>query len=992
MKKSTRGHTSGLKQILQRSWTIILLLLVSLFTFAQPNTWVRTPKSGADLLAGRFAAVSFSIGDKAYMGTGRDDRRPITYPLQPSVENYDDFWEYNQTTHAWRQMARFMGAARSEATGFSIGDTGYVGFGRSGQFPFVYDDFYQFDPVANAWTRKRSLGDALGLPRARAVGFSINGKGYIGTGGISVPIQAAAALVINYYLSFLPLLPSPAQEAYALELAAKVGTSMVTLSDFWEFDPKDGPNGKWSQVRDFSGGKRNAAVGLTIGGKGYVVAGSDEFGAKNDAWEYNPNIGQDPNNGRKGTWTQKNTYPGGATTIATGFSIGNLGYIQSGADFWEFNPANISGQWVRRASFPGAGNSVSTGFSIGSIGYVGFGNTAQDYKTCVLENPLNHTCLIEINHNVKVPSNEVFEYHPYPYLNTIVDFSSIKAGSPFAVRFISINDLNNGNSFIAQLSDAAGNFTSPVTIGTGVLSPGSVNGSINAIIPANFPAGKGYHIRVIAVNPAIYGGNAPAIEIIAIPPSITTNVTVTSFCAPSSVKVSFTASGAFTTGNTFTAQLSDANGSFANAVNIGTVTSLQSGTINATIPSNIMAGIAYRIRVVSSKPVVNGSNNSTNLTINSTPILTSTLSPAAICNNSNFTYIPTGSPSGTTFGWSRAAVPGISNPATSSAPSNTSGAIREKLTNSTGSPVNVGYLYSLNNHGCTNTTAFKVMVTVKPSPLVKTKNITVYLDANGKSTVIPGQINNGSVSYCGALSLALSKTSFNCDNIGANTVTLTVTDGSGNSTSGTATVMVIDKLAPSITDVSAIPNVLWPPDHQMNDVTINYTASDNCGTVSSSLSVTSNEPVNGKGDGDTSPDWIILNDHHVQLRAERSGKGNGRVYTITITSTDASGNTSTQTNLVNVPHNGNPKMDYVDQLFDCRVIPNPSSHYFELQVNSGSNEKIEVNLYDIRGRFLSRMNAVKNQVLRFGSNLRPGTYMVEVIQGQHQQRIFVIKE
>jgi hypothetical protein len=85
-------------------------------------------------------------------------------------------------------------------------------------------------------------------------------------------------------------------------------------------------------------------------------------------------------------------------------------------------------------------------------------------------------------------------------------------------------------------------------------------------------------------------------------------------------------------------------------------------------------------------------------------------------------------------------------------------------------------------------------------------------------------------------------------------------------------------------------------------------------------------------------------------------------------------------------------MDYVDQLFDCKVIPNPSSHYFELHVNSGSNEKIEVNLYDINGKFLSKMNAAKNQSLRFGSNLRPGTYMVEVIQGQQHQKIYLIKQ
>jgi hypothetical protein len=228
--------------------------------------------------------------------------------------------------------------------------------------------------------------------------------------------------------------------------------------------------------------------------------------------------------------------------------------------------------------------------------------------------------------------------------------------------------------------------------------------------------------------------------------------------------------------------------------------------------------------------------------------------------------------------------------------------------------------------------------------------------------------------------------------VGITTNRFVATSSSGQKDTCSFTVTVLDKEAPVITQVSASPSSLWPPNHQMKDVTINYTASDNCGGVTSKLSVSSNEPVNGTGDGDTSPDWIIVNDHHVQLRAERSGRGNGRVYTITIISRDASGNTSTQTTQVVVPHNSNGKMDYVDQLFECKVIPNPSSQYFELQVNSGSNEKIEVNLYDIRGRFLSKMNAVNYQTLRFGSNLRPGTYMVEVTQGLQRQRIYVVKQ
>ncbi len=66
-------------------------------------------------------------------------------------------------------------------------------------------------------------------------------------------------------------------------------------------------------------------------------------------------------------------------------------------------------------------------------------------------------------------------------------------------------------------------------------------------------------------------------------------------------------------------------------------------------------------------------------------------------------------------------------------------------------------------------------------------------------------------------------------------------------------------------------------------------------------SVDSNEPAM-VGSGDTTPDWVIRGPLAVELRAERSGGGRGRVYTLTLQCTDASGNTSTTTSLVTVPH------------------------------------------------------------------------------------------
>ena len=87
----------------------------------------------------------------------------------------------------------------------------------------------------------------------------------------------------------------------------------------------------------------------------------------------------------------------------------------------------------------------------------------------------------------------------------------------------------------------------------------------------------------------------------------------------------------------------------------------------------------------------------------------------------------------------------------------------------------------------------------------------------------------------------------------------------------------------------------------MANVTVNYTVTDNCGTPDCVLTVASNEPANGLGDGNTASDWEIVDAHHVRLRAERSGKGTGRIYTITVTCSDSIDNSSAQTVTVKVP-------------------------------------------------------------------------------------------
>ncbi|MCF8295662.1 MAG: T9SS type A sorting domain-containing protein, partial [Bacteroidales bacterium] len=94
----------------------------------------------------------------------------------------------------------------------------------------------------------------------------------------------------------------------------------------------------------------------------------------------------------------------------------------------------------------------------------------------------------------------------------------------------------------------------------------------------------------------------------------------TTLCPGQSVSVPYTKTHTATGGNVFTAQLSDANGSFINPVSIGSLTTTSNGTISCTIPPGTPTGTGYRIRVVGSIPVVGGTDNGTNLTVNSSVV------------------------------------------------------------------------------------------------------------------------------------------------------------------------------------------------------------------------------------------------------------------------------------------------------------------------------------------------------------------------------------
>jgi Zn-dependent metalloprotease len=143
--------------------------------------------------------------------------------------------------------------------------------------------------------------------------------------------------------------------------------------------------------------------------------------------------------------------------------------------------------------------------------------------------------------------------------------------------------------------------------------------------------------------------------------------------------------------------------------------------------------------------------------------------------------------------------------------------------------------------------------------------------------------------------------------VGNTVVTYTATDDAGNSASCTATVTVEDTTPPIIT-VELSRDYLWPPNHKMADISATVEVTDICDPNPTFVlvSITSDEPINGLGDGDTAPDWdqadFGTDDVDFRLRSERAGPRDGRVYTILYRASDAAGNTADASATVNVAH------------------------------------------------------------------------------------------
>lgn len=338
------------------------------------DTWSQKADFGG---GARWAAVGFSIGGKGYIGTGSD----------PAEGDHADLWEYDTAANTWTRKADFGGGARWGAVGFSIDGKGYIGTGNDAAGAY-YADFWEYDPAADAWTRRADFG---GGTRARAVGFAIGNEGYIGTGNAGIASDGFSTLGQKDLWQYDPMADSWTRKAdlpgairwsaagfsvagmgyIGLGYSGRCYTCGSIQHDFWQYDPG---SDSWRQIAGFEPEPRAFATTFSIGSNGYLG-----LGGQTDLWEYDS---------AADSWTQKADFPGAARSAAAGFSVGGKGYVATGAsnttyfnDCWQYDP--VANTWQARAAFPGAARTYAVAFAVGGKGYVGTGATDLTNNTLV---------------------------------------------------------------------------------------------------------------------------------------------------------------------------------------------------------------------------------------------------------------------------------------------------------------------------------------------------------------------------------------------------------------------------------------------------------------------------------------------------------------------------------------------------------------------------------------------------------------------------------
>ena len=270
----------------------------------------------------RSGASCFIIGNDAYMALG--------YNGDNTNSRYRDLWVYDVTKDSWSQKANLPAEAkaRSHASGFAIGEKGYIcaGLTEENRVTSYLKDLWEYNSLTDTWSKKADLPDSA-EPRAEAIGVVLNGKGYFGTGR----------------------------------------NNKTQLKDFYQYDPT---TNTWVEKNEVGGSKRSGATSFVINNTIYVCLGVSNSAYLTDLVYYDEanDIWQNKRAMRNATDESFDDKYNMQRANGASFILDGKVYITLGAsgsfryDTWEYDYA--SDVWTQRTNFEGGARSNAIAFSV----------------------------------------------------------------------------------------------------------------------------------------------------------------------------------------------------------------------------------------------------------------------------------------------------------------------------------------------------------------------------------------------------------------------------------------------------------------------------------------------------------------------------------------------------------------------------------------------------------------------------------------------------
>lgn len=267
------------------------------------------------------------------------------------------------------------------------------------------------------------------------------------------------------------------------------------------------------------------------------------------------------------------------------------------------------------------------------------------------------------NFNYNCGPNTFTTSTPAWWLNSAAQVITLTFSQPVCEFTVIVNGTNTSEEFYFASNNGPCTLTNFCTTnftltggGSSLLCSGAVGAATGTIITCNNAVGATQY--VLTHNGVGSGSRLTLLDCYigcAPPPNNTINCVMPNlvYCAGATFSLPYTCTGTFNAGNVFTAQLSNAAGSFAAPVNIGTLASTANGTIACTIPPGTPSGTGYRVRVSSSNPFMNGTDNGANISINALPNVLANASPTSVCAGGTLTLSGSGA---STYAWSGSVV------------------------------------------------------------------------------------------------------------------------------------------------------------------------------------------------------------------------------------------------------------------------------------------------------------------------------------------------